>query len=88
MWAFSMVFFSRLQGQTARANSSDDSTDSEEELDSPHTIVQQETPSVPHLPITTTTTTPTPTSTPSVTVPTVMAAAEKMDVDFSEGEGG
>ncbi|KAL8606034.1 hypothetical protein ACOMHN_040032 [Nucella lapillus] len=38
----------RLQGQTARANSSDDSTDSEEELDSPHSIPQQTPSSLPH----------------------------------------
>ncbi|XP_076445361.1 serine/threonine-protein phosphatase 6 regulatory subunit 3-like isoform X2 [Babylonia areolata] len=75
----------RLQGQTARANSSDDSTDSEEELDSPHSIPQQST-SVPSSHVSSTTTTSTPT--PTVTVPTVMAAvsaAEKMDVDSSEG---
>lgn len=86
MWAFSVEHFSRLQGQTARANSSDDSTDSEEELDSPHTIAQQEASSSPHLPVTTTTSTST--TTTSVTVPTVLAAAEKMDVDFSEGKDG
>ncbi|KAK7494563.1 hypothetical protein BaRGS_00014216, partial [Batillaria attramentaria] len=64
----------RLQGEAARANSSDDSTDSEEELDSPHSIPQQ--PAVSSVTTTASTT---------VTVPTVMAAAEKMDVDSSEG---
>ncbi|XP_070190281.1 serine/threonine-protein phosphatase 6 regulatory subunit 3-like isoform X3 [Littorina saxatilis] len=84
----------RLQGQTARANSSDDSTDSEEELDSPHSIPQQATPLSTPSPVSSAaaasgtppsaTSTPVPTS--SVTIPTVMAAAaEKMDVDFSEG---
>lgn len=67
----------RLQGEAAgRANSSDDSTDSEEELDSPHSIPQQ-----PPLIVTTTAASVTTT----VTVPIVVAAAEKMDVDSTEG---
>ena len=52
-------------------------SESEEELDSPHSIPQQ--------PALTTSTATTTTTTTTVTVPLVMAAAEKMDVDSSEG---
>ena len=72
---------SRLQGQTGRLDSLDDSTDSEEELVSPHTILQQST-----SPVQTSMLAPTPTSSSHpISVP-VVAAAERMDVDCADGE--
>lgn len=71
MYSFYYFEFRRLQGEAARANSSDDSTDSEEELDSPNSIPQQ------HIVIASANT--------SVSAPSVSAVTEKMDVDSSEG---
>ncbi|XP_025099468.1 serine/threonine-protein phosphatase 6 regulatory subunit 3-like isoform X3 [Pomacea canaliculata] len=64
----------RLQGEAVQVSSSDDSTDSEEELDSPHSIAQQPS-SAASSSVSTTAT---------VSVPFITGAAEKMDIDTSE----